>query len=108
MKKDMIRWGDVADLGFKAFEIFTPSSKRATGMYWKKCGFNVYFTNWQGQGGIFRLGARASKAFDAGKLCLVPPGCCSASGGPTREFSISRDVFPMTKAAFLKHIKDHA
>ena len=101
----LVRWGDVEPLGFRNSGIFDESSKKATGCYWKKKGNRVFFTTFKGQAGVFRLSPAHSKKFDANVLHLVPPGCCNASGGETREFSEGRDSFPIAKEDFLRDAK---
>ena len=100
-----IRWGDVRSLGFRSSHAMEPSSRRETGFYWKKKGNRVFFTTYDGQGGVFRLSPAHSRLFDANGLSLVPPGCCNAAGGKTREFSEGRDSFPIPKDEFLRDAK---
>ena len=100
-----IQWGDVQPLGFKSADIFIPSSKKARGFYWKKKHNRVFFTTREGEAGVFRLSPAHSRSFDANALSLVPPGCCNASGGKTREFSPGRDSFLIAKTDFLRAAK---
>ena len=104
MKKETpIRWRDVKDLGFRCSNLFVPTLNQ-DGMFFRKKG-NVILFVMRGKGGKFRLSPADSKAFDKNELSLVPPDCCNASGGRSREFSEGRDSFGIPKVDFMEEAK---
>ncbi len=66
---------NLGPVGFKYAGLF--STKNSIGLFYRKQPDRVEFANWPHTLGYFALTPGQMKKFEAGKLALVPPGCCS-------------------------------
>ncbi len=95
--------------GFKSTALFP--TKLDGGLFYRKKADRVEFaSSRRGQSlGVFLLTKSQMKSFEAGKLSLVPPGCCNPSGrkslengrvayaGKVRSIKFLEDIFASIK-----------
>lgn len=103
-KSPLIRWRNLDGMGFKHSNMFEPN-RNDTGLFYKQVDKIVFFV-WHGEGGAFMLSEEEAKAFKAGKMGLVPPGCCNASGGESKEFDSLYDTYGLGREAFFAFMKE--
>ena len=74
---------NLAPLGFKSTVMVTPTS---LSLHWRTKGLRLEVADGiYDRLGYYDLTKREMRAFNAGKLSVVPPGFCNASGGRTKD-----------------------
>ena len=94
---------NLAPLGFRCSHY---ASNDSLTLHWRKRGTRIEVADGiTNQLGTFDLSKAELRAFNKGKLALVPPGCCSPCSGKTLEedrFTLLHKGAPKSK----KHLEE--
>lgn len=106
MRHSLIRFRDVRhiDLPWKNSGMFDDLKPSCQSFH--AFAGNAVISVHRGVGIIFHLTEEETVAYKANTFSLVPPGCCNATGGRSRDVDPERDEIIRERGAFVRRLEE--